>query len=95
MTGLPNYEDMDALDTELFNSNMNDLLAGRMVDLPEFDFIDGTKIFGRRITSIRPDQPIVNRGYTRAQQGPDPADKGRGKIQDIYKSFHTAEHRRA
>ena len=70
--GLPNYEDMDALDTELFNSNMNDLLAGRMVDLPEFDFIDGTKIFGRRITSIRPDQPIVNRGYTRAQQGPDP-----------------------
>ena len=60
--GLPNYEDMDALDTELFNSNMNDLLAGRMVDLPEFDFIDGTKIFGRRITSIRPDQPIVIEG---------------------------------
>lgn len=60
--GKPNYEDLEALDIGLFNSNMNDLLAGKEVDLPEFDFMTGTKIFGRRIMSIREDQPIVIEG---------------------------------
>lgn len=60
--GLPNYEDLDCLDIELFNSNLNDLLAGREVDLPEFDFMTGTKQFGRRITSIKSNQPIVIEG---------------------------------
>ena len=41
---------------------MNDLLDGRAVDLPEFDFISGTKKFGGRITSIRASQPIVIEG---------------------------------
>ena len=41
---------------------MNDLLAGREVDLPEFDFVKGTKIFGKRIMSIREDQPIIIEG---------------------------------
>lgn len=60
--GLPNYEDLDALDIELFNRNMNDLLAGKRVDIPEFDFMLGQKIFGKRFTSIRPNQPIVIEG---------------------------------
>jgi len=50
------------LDIELFNSNMNDLLAGREVDLPEFDFVEGTKTFGKRIMAIREDQPIIIEG---------------------------------
>lgn len=60
--GLPNYEDLECLDIELFNNNLNDLLAGREVDLPEFDFLTGTKKFGRRITSIKSNQPIVIEG---------------------------------
>ena len=60
--GNPNYEGLDALDIELFNSNMNDLLAGKEVDLPEFDFVSGKKMFGKRITSIRKDQPIIIEG---------------------------------
>ena len=60
--GEPNYEDLDALDIGLFNDNMNGLLEGREVDLPEFDFISGTKMFGRRVTSIKPSQPIVIEG---------------------------------
>ena len=60
--GKPNYEDIEALDIGLFNDNMNDLLDGRAVDLPEFDFISGTKKFGERITSIRASQPIVIEG---------------------------------
>ena len=60
--GKPNYENLDALDIDLFNNNMNRLLAGEKVDLPEFDFMDGKKKFGRRITSIRSSQPIVIEG---------------------------------
>ena len=60
--GKPNYENLDALDIDLFNDNMNRLLAGEKVDLPEFDFMDGKKKFGRRITSIRSSQPIVIEG---------------------------------
>ena len=32
--GQPNYEDLEALDIDLFNRNINDLLSGRTVDLP-------------------------------------------------------------
>lgn len=60
--GKPNYENLDALDIDLFNDNMNGLLAGETVDLPEFDFLDGKKHYGRRITSIRSSQPIVIEG---------------------------------
>lgn len=60
--GNPDYEGLGALDIELFNSNMNDLLAGKEVDLPEFDFVEGTKRFGKRIMSIREDQPIIIEG---------------------------------
>lgn len=60
--GKPDYEGLDALDINLFNSNMNDLLAGKEVDIPEFDFVSGKKIFGKRIISIREDQPIIIEG---------------------------------
>lgn len=60
--GEPNYEDLTAIDIKLFNSNMNGLLGGKVVDLPTFDFIKGTKLYGKRLTSIRPHQPIVIEG---------------------------------
>lgn len=60
--GEKDFENLDALDIDLFNRNMNDLLAGKKVDLPEFDFMTGHKVFGKRITSIDPSQPIVIEG---------------------------------
>lgn len=60
--GEPNYEDLSAIDIELFNSNMNGLLSGREVDLPSFDFIEGVKNYGKRITRIKANQPIVIEG---------------------------------
>ncbi len=60
--GLPDYENLDCVDIELFNSNLNDLLAGKAVDLPKFDFMTGKKKFGDRITSIRSSQPVVIEG---------------------------------
>ncbi len=60
--GEPNYEDLGAVDIELFNDNMNGLLEGRVVDLPEFDFIEGKKVFGKRLTQLDPNRPIVIEG---------------------------------
>ena len=60
--GEQHFEDLDALDIKLFNKNMNELLAGKEADLPEFDFIDGVKYFGRRITKIDANQPIIIEG---------------------------------
>lgn len=60
--GEKDYENLQALDIELFNSNMNNLLAGEKVDLPTFNFMTGHKEYGKRITSIRANQPIVIEG---------------------------------
>lgn len=60
--GEKDYENLSAVDIHLFNQNMNDLLAGKTVDLPTFDFITGHKEFGKRITSIGSNQPIVIEG---------------------------------
>ena len=60
--GEPNYEDLDALDIELFNRNMNDLLAGETVDMPVFDFIKGEKVFGTRFTKIDEKTVVVIEG---------------------------------
>lgn len=60
--GEPDYENLNAVDIDLFNDNMNDLLAGKEVDLPVFDFLTGHKKFGTKKTAIRKDQPIVIEG---------------------------------
>lgn len=60
--GQYNFENLDSIDTELFNNNINMLLAGKEVDLPEFDFMTGRKVFGKRITTIEPSQPVVIEG---------------------------------
>jgi uridine kinase len=60
--GQPNYEDLDALDVELFNRDMNNLLAGAETDLPTFDFLAGQKKFGLRKTVLAPGDPIIIEG---------------------------------
>ncbi len=60
--GEKNFEDLEAIDINLFNSQLNDLLEGKMVDLPEFDFFQGVKVFGKRLTKIQENQPIVIEG---------------------------------
>ena len=60
--GEKDFESLNAVDVDLFTQQINDLLAGRKVDIPEFDFILGTKVFGKRITSIDSTQPIVIEG---------------------------------
>ncbi len=60
--GEPDFENLNAVDIDLFNSNLNGLLNGEEVDIPIFDFIEGKKIFGKRFTKIDENQPIVIEG---------------------------------
>ena len=59
--GKPDFESADALDIELFNQNLADLIAGLEVDLPKYDFKQGRRVFGRTI-SVPLDQPIIIEG---------------------------------
>lgn len=60
--GEKDYENLEAVDIELFNDNMNALLAGEEVDLPIFNFLTGQKEFGKKKTRISPNRPIVIEG---------------------------------
>lgn len=59
--GQPDLESADALDIELFNQNLADLIAGLEVDLPKFDFILKKRVPGRTLT-VPLDQPIIIEG---------------------------------
>lgn len=39
------FESPEAIDAELLNSNLNDLFAGKEIDLPKFSFVDGKRFF--------------------------------------------------
>ena len=62
VNGEKDYENLNALDLKLFNHNMKDLIAGKVVDMPVFDFIKGEKIFGQKPTQLADDQILVIEG---------------------------------
>ena len=59
--GEPDLESIEALDIDLFNQNISDLISGMEVQLPKFDFKLGKRVPGR-IISIPQDQPIIIEG---------------------------------
>lgn len=57
------YESLDALDTKLFNENMLNLLAGREVQIPRYNFITGKREWKEdAFLAIQKDQPIIIEG---------------------------------
>ncbi len=59
--GKPDLESIYALDIELFNQNMLDLINGEKVQLPKFDFNTGKRVPGR-VLQVEDDQPIIIEG---------------------------------
>lgn len=59
--GEPDLESVEALDIELFNQNMADLIAGEEVQLPKFDFKAGHRVPGRKL-KVPENQPIIIEG---------------------------------
>lgn len=57
-----NFECLEALDVELFNKNMCDLLAGKEVELPTFNFKTGTREYKGNFKQLGPDDILVLEG---------------------------------
>jgi len=60
--GKYNFECVEALDIELFNSQMRDLIAGKTVELPEFDFIEGKKHYNGKYLTLKENDILVVEG---------------------------------
>jgi uridine kinase len=57
-----NYECLEAIDVEQFNRDMTDLLNGKTVDLPVFNFITGRRDYGKNPIRIDRDGILVIEG---------------------------------
>ncbi len=59
--GDPDLEDIKALDIELFNKNIAELIEGYEVELPKFDFSLGKRVPGRKV-KVSLEEPIIIEG---------------------------------
>jgi len=60
--GKPDYEGLAALQIDLFQQNMRDLIEGREARLPKYDFVTGTSHLDHRRLRLRDDQIIIVEG---------------------------------
>ena len=57
------FECLGAVDTKLFNDQMNRLLSGETVEIPEFNFVTGKKEYkGKQILTLEEDDVLVIEG---------------------------------
>jgi uridine kinase len=56
------FETIDAVDLELFNSDLKGILQGKKVALPEFNFVTGSKEYKGKELQIERYQPIIIEG---------------------------------
>ena len=60
--GQPDYECVEALDVELFQRNMRELLEGKEASLPKYDFKEGRSIHDHRRLRLAQDQILIVEG---------------------------------
>lgn len=60
--GKYNFETVDALDIELFNTQMKSLIEGKRVELPEFDFYEGTKRYKGNFLQLNSNDILIIEG---------------------------------
>lgn len=60
--GKADFEALEAIDLELFNTQLTKLIQGEEVELPTFDFKEGRRKWTGRTLRITEDQPIIIEG---------------------------------
>ena len=60
--GKHDFESINAVDVNLFNENLNQLLKGESVNLPQYDFVEGKRFFNKRTTKLGKNDIIVVEG---------------------------------
>lgn len=56
------FESINAIDLELFNKDLNNLLNGEKVHIPSFDFKIGKRVYENKFLQIDSNQPIIIEG---------------------------------
>jgi uridine kinase len=57
-----NFESLHAIDLEQFNKDMTDLLNGRTVDIPNFNFVSGRREYKGNFLTLGPEDILVIEG---------------------------------
>ena len=57
-----NFECVEAIDLELFNNHLTRLLNGERVEMPQFDFLEGTKKYNGKYLQLKDDEVLVIEG---------------------------------
>lgn len=60
--GDPDFETIDAVDVEQFNIDLSNLIQGKVVELPTFNFIVGQREYNGKTLQIHEHQPIIIEG---------------------------------
>ena len=60
--GKPDLESLDAIDVGLFNEHMTDLVNGKTVDLPIYNFVTGRREYKGNYTKLGPEDILVIEG---------------------------------
>ncbi len=56
------FECLEAMDLKLLGEQLNALLAGEEVSVPDFDFVVGTKVYGRNIMKLHQNDILILEG---------------------------------
>lgn len=56
------YESLYALDLDLFNTHLNDLLAGKEVKMPTYNFVTGVKEYSGKTLKLNEDNVLILEG---------------------------------
>lgn len=57
-----NFEDLDSIDVEAFNQNMNDLLAGKRIEMPRYNFRTGHREYRGEYLQLGEEDILVIEG---------------------------------
>lgn len=60
--GAYDYESLEALNIELLNQNLSDLLRGREIKVPSYDFLEGVSRFEGNVMSLGKDDILIMEG---------------------------------
>ena len=89
------FECLEAVDTALFNDQMNRLLAGEEVVLPTFNFKTGHKGIRRGADQAGAGGRACHRGDPLPEPKDDACPAGRKQVPDLHQRPDAAQHRRA
>lgn len=60
--GNRDYENINCIDIELFNRDINDLIAGKTVELPSYNFVTGMREYKGKFTKLKENEIMIIEG---------------------------------